>query len=1106
MNSDNSAIKRSPVAISPANVPFSETANHSANINDSSNHVSFDRNIQPHFDSTNTFNHNSAIYHNSNLSNANPSLFDPSNHIQSSPSAVKSTSPISELNSQADPNFTPGFSAIKSNFDHKMNSDFSNILDYSKLRLNQNNVSLNFSSDKFVQNDFPSQPPSPIKKSALFSKSQIHLSSNNFNYIRSVPVSRQASPEIDDLWKNFASHNLTSSKSDLPDNSNLPQNPYSDFDSLSKSKSIGFDPENALNSDFSNNVPFEYNRNRSLLNSRNNSAFLNFKDSVNYDSSISNNHNITEFDPHLPQGLLEDDEGIYINHKESPLSHDRTAIRQDIIGYNNDPSFYNSNAFNPVQNLEFDRDFQYNSGMTLSDMNKNSSSAVNLNRSFISAYPSQNLGLGLSSHLNYDSRNNPAYSYHLNQNLNTIDHNNISNHDINLNTNIQPGNSLINPSDSRFQAISNSNINGHLLPDHKSYISNTSNLAEPNVPTISQTPELSRNYSTPTLNNSQHSLLQQHYQELTKLLSDKNAKPTPKVLLTNSSISDSSFSPLNSHETKSSSAIDSSRKLKPKTKLKPKNGIETSAFSTRGSSNHPASGTSTPAKNNSDFSRTNSSSNLLSSGLNSNRNNRKHDADNNKYTNAKIEDLEGRLYNVCKDQYGCRYLQKQLEEGNEKQIKMIFIEITPHFSKLMVDPFGNYLCQKLFEHCNESQRTSILKMISKDMITISLNIHGTRAAQKLIDLLSTQIQIDYVIEALRNSVVSLIRDLNGNHVIQKCLNKLVSTDPKSGATNNNNVQFIYDSVSNNCIEVATHRHGCCVFQRCIDVASTAQLDQLVDKVTENALELVQDPFGNYVVQYIFDLNKQHISDKLISKFIDDFPNLSKQKFSSNVMEKSFKLANKEMQNLIVIKILGSGSPEQLIILSDLISDSFGNYVVQTILDFLIDTIVKQLLVNAIKLVQNNIKLTPYGKRIINKLYRDGFIVNTSGSNCPSGSNSRIPSPVNGNNKNSRVRMYTQNQIFRNIRNMPISSSISTPNLLSQNTNQNAMYAMHNEYNMVNHGNNLLNDGNININNNLGSQSNNYSNQPLYFNNLNPSNNFMLFTPTGNGFDSNGNSN
>ena len=66
--------------------------------------------------------------------------------------------------------------------------------------------------------------------------------------------------------------------------------------------------------------------------------------------------------------------------------------------------------------------------------------------------------------------------------------------------------------------------------------------------------------------------------------------------------------------------------------------------------------------------------------------------------------------------------------------------------------------------------------------------------------------------ALGDSVVELIQDLNGNHVIQKCIHKMEPNDN----------QFIYDAVAQHCDQVATHRHGCCVMQRCIDHASDQQ--------------------------------------------------------------------------------------------------------------------------------------------------------------------------------------------------------------------------------------------------------------------------------------------
>jgi hypothetical protein len=58
-----------------------------------------------------------------------------------------------------------------------------------------------------------------------------------------------------------------------------------------------------------------------------------------------------------------------------------------------------------------------------------------------------------------------------------------------------------------------------------------------------------------------------------------------------------------------------------------------------------------------------------------------------------------------------------------------------------LDPFGNYLCQKLLEYSTDEQRNLICESVAGDLVTISLNMHGTRAVQKMIDFLSTQRQV-----------------------------------------------------------------------------------------------------------------------------------------------------------------------------------------------------------------------------------------------------------------------------------------------------------------------------------------------------------------------------
>ncbi|KAL6153760.1 hypothetical protein ACJBU6_07064 [Exserohilum turcicum] len=325
--------------------------------------------------------------------------------------------------------------------------------------------------------------------------------------------------------------------------------------------------------------------------------------------------------------------------------------------------------------------------------------------------------------------------------------------------------------------------------------------------------------------------------------------------------------------------------------------------------------------------------------------------DANKYMNYDLKSMPRQdIYSLCKDQHGCRFLQKKLEERNAENIQIIFDETAPHVVELMTDPFGNYLCQKLLEFCNDEQRNTLVRNAAPAMVQIAFNQHGTRALQKMIEFISTDDQTQMIIRALSGQVVDLIQDLNGNHVIQKCLNHLKSPD----------AQFIFDAVGEHCITVGTHRHGCCVLQRCIDHASGFQKVDLIRKITAHSFHLVQDPFGNYVVQYILDLNDASFTTPMCQGFQGKICELSKQKFSSNVIEKCIRCAEPHVKSMMIEELLDVEQLEQLM------RDSYGNYVIQTALEFAPAELCVHL-IEAMRPILPSIRQTPYGRRIMSKV-------------------------------------------------------------------------------------------------------------------------------------------
>ncbi|KAG7652124.1 putative pumilio 7 [Arabidopsis thaliana] len=280
-------------------------------------------------------------------------------------------------------------------------------------------------------------------------------------------------------------------------------------------------------------------------------------------------------------------------------------------------------------------------------------------------------------------------------------------------------------------------------------------------------------------------------------------------------------------------------------------------------------------------------------------------------------DIQGYVYLMAKDQHGCRFLQRIFDEGTSVDAMIIFNEVIAHVVELMMDPFGNYLMQKLLDVCTEEQRTQIVLVATEEpgqLIRISLNAYGTRVVQRLVETIRSGKQISLVKLALRPGFLDLIKDLNGNHVIQRCLQCLSTEDNK----------FIFDAATKFCTEIATHRHGCCVLQKCIAYSMRQQREKLIAEISRNSLLLAQDPFGNYAVQFVIELRIPSAVAMMLAQLKGHYVQLSMQKFSSHMVERCL-MHCPESRPQIVRELVSVPHFDQLL------QDPYANFVIQAAL-------------------------------------------------------------------------------------------------------------------------------------------------------------------------------
>jgi hypothetical protein len=284
---------------------------------------------------------------------------------------------------------------------------------------------------------------------------------------------------------------------------------------------------------------------------------------------------------------------------------------------------------------------------------------------------------------------------------------------------------------------------------------------------------------------------------------------------------------------------------------------------------------------------------------------------------APFQKFSGYLFELSQSQKGCRFLQMIVTTRGKSICLQMLKELRPQISVLMVDPFGNYLFQKLVENLPCAYRFQILQDIMEAnpsaLFKASLNLHGTRSVQKLVEVCSDDPdQSKILIDALSAHITKLSLDTNGNHVVQRFLRHMPGERS----------QFVHDTVLEDILIITRHRHGCCVFQRCIDAATTEQRIPLVEVIVQNAEKFIQDPFGNYVVQYVLERATAEEVRTIASKLLGRLATLSMQKFSSNVVEKGLQIAPLDVQKQMIQELIDKRT------LRSLLRDQFGNYVMQ----------------------------------------------------------------------------------------------------------------------------------------------------------------------------------
>ncbi|XP_051510653.1 pumilio homolog 2-like isoform X3 [Myxocyprinus asiaticus] len=329
---------------------------------------------------------------------------------------------------------------------------------------------------------------------------------------------------------------------------------------------------------------------------------------------------------------------------------------------------------------------------------------------------------------------------------------------------------------------------------------------------------------------------------------------------------------------------------------------------------------------------------------------------NNRFPNLQLRDLPGHMVEFSQDQHGSRFIQQKLERATPAERQMVFGEILQAAYQLMTDVFGNYVIQKFFEFGSADQKLALASRIRGHVLPLALQMYGCRVIQKALESISSDQQvISDIVRELDGHVLKCVKDQNGNHVVQKCIE---CVQPQA-------LQFIIDAFQGQVFVLSTHPYGCRVIQRILEHCTQEQTLPILEELHQHSEQLGQDQYGNYVIQHVLEHGRPEDKSKIVAEVRGKVLALSQHKFASNVVEKCVIHSSRAERALLIDEVCcQKDGPHSA--LYTMMKDQYANYVVQRMID-MSEPAQRKIIMHKIRPHIATLRKYTYGKHILAKL-------------------------------------------------------------------------------------------------------------------------------------------
>jgi len=309
--------------------------------------------------------------------------------------------------------------------------------------------------------------------------------------------------------------------------------------------------------------------------------------------------------------------------------------------------------------------------------------------------------------------------------------------------------------------------------------------------------------------------------------------------------------------------------------------------------------------------------------------------------------IKPKLLYIIKTQIGSKILQNYLQNTPSIIIHNIFIDIYEKLNTLLLDPYANYFCLKLFSYLNNNDRINFLNIISQNIYLYCTNKISTYTIQYIISNLNNNNEKNIIITEINKNLMKLSLDVYGTHVLEKIIL----------CFEHNLCQEIINFVIDNFLLLSNHVNGLCIVKKILTIKlNTNEYEKLKNLLLINAKNLIENPYGNYALQIVIDNWTENDFNIIFQQFYGNYSEYCIMKYSSNVIEKCIQ------KSYIFLKNLINETCNEKNNIGLLIKNSYGNYVIQTALKYAKG----ELKLNLINSIEKNLNVLEDKKKLLNK--------------------------------------------------------------------------------------------------------------------------------------------